>query len=72
MYFRQSSQAKDWDALAGVLNFDLYECTLETNESNLTFLITIKGSKKAFLFRCECREELVMWTQALTQSLQKS
>ena len=72
MYFKQNSSTKDWDHLAGVLNFDLYECELHTDEKKLSFEIAIKGISRGFVFRCEFREELNMWTEALTQSLFQS
>ena len=45
---------KEWNQLAGVLNFDLYFCSVDSSrKKDLVFEIRITGLDRKFEFRCE-------------------
>ena len=61
-YFKKSD-TKQWDELAGVLNFDLYKCTVSQFEKDNTIEIQVTGLDRKFLFKCDQAKSRVIWFQ---------
>ena len=49
-YFKKSD-SKQWDELAGVLNFDLYQCSVMQSEKDNSIEIHITGLDRKFQFK---------------------
>jgi hypothetical protein len=70
-YFKKSD-TKQWDELAGVLNFDLYKCTVSQFEKDNTIEIQVTGLDRKFLFKCDQAKSRVEWFQSIQSQIDSS
>jgi hypothetical protein len=61
-YMPTQSTEKEPD---GILNFDFYKCTIDSNKGTREIKIKAKGAKRDFIFRAKTTEEAIRWTKVL-------